>query len=341
MSYVKPIALAFTTASILFAINAGFTPLLLSLLTSYCTISEISKYFRERGTHSGRSDLIATSIVAGVTIILFALIAFSLVKLLQSEAGLAALGAMLGDVLRSISLWGPEWLVDVMPDQHAVFSQLGKVVQEHANALTHTGLAAFKSISYIIIGVIIGALIAINNVSKQNTGQIFTSAIQVEIGKFTDAFYRVVKAQFKISLLNTTLTAVFLCIILPIAGSPLPLTKTLIVITFVAGLIPILGNIISNTVIVLISIVVSYKMAALSLAYLILIHKIEYLLNAKMIGHSINAHAFEILLSLIIFEHFFGIAGLIVAPIFYAYIKEQLAELDRSYTKSHQPKPEF
>lgn len=48
--------------------------------------------------------------------------------------------------------------------------------------------------------------------------------------------------------------------------------------------------------------------------------------NAKIIGHKINANAWEILLAMLIFESIFGLSGLIAAPIFYAYLKLELKD---------------
>ena len=66
---------------------------------------------------------------------------------------------------------------------------------------------------------------------------------------------------------------------------------------------------------------ISLSVAAIALAYLVIIHKLEYFVNAKIIGTKINANAWEVLLAMLIFEAIFGLSGLIVAPIFYAYIK--------------------
>ncbi|MBL2055405.1 AI-2E family transporter, partial [Klebsiella pneumoniae] len=52
----------------------------------------------------------------------------------------------------------------------------------------------------------------------------------------------------------------------------------------------------------------------------------EYFINAKIIGHKINANAWEILLAMLIFESIFGLSGLIAAPIFYAYLKLELKD---------------
>jgi predicted PurR-regulated permease PerM len=104
----------------------------------------------------------------------------------------------------------------------------------------------------------------------------------------------------------------------------LPFTKTLILITFIAGLLPILGNLISNTVIFTVSLSQSLFVAVGSLAYLIVIHKLEYFLNARIIGSHIRARAWEMLTAMLLMEAAFGIPGLIAAPIYYAYLKDEL-----------------
>jgi predicted PurR-regulated permease PerM len=112
---------------------------------------------------------------------------------------------------------------------------------------------------------------------------------------------------------------------MPIAGSPLPFTKTMIAVTFIVGLLPIVGNLISNTVIFLIALSVSASAAIGSLIFLILIHKLEYFINARIIGTRIRARAWELLVVMLVMEAAFGIAGLVAAPIYYAYIKEELS----------------
>jgi predicted PurR-regulated permease PerM len=95
-------------------------------------------------------------------------------------------------------------------------------------------------------------------------------------------------------------------------------------ITFVAGLLPILGNLISNTIIFIVSLSQSLSLALVSLTYLVIIHKLEYFLNARIIGGHIRARAWELLIAMIALEAAFGISGLIAAPIYYAYLKDEL-----------------
>jgi predicted PurR-regulated permease PerM len=64
--------------------------------------------------------------------------------------------------------------------------------------------------------------------------------------------------------------------------------------------------------------------ALTSLVYLIIIHKLEYFLNARIIGSHIRARAWELLIAMMVMEAAFGIPGLISAPIYYAYLKDEL-----------------
>jgi predicted PurR-regulated permease PerM len=65
--------------------------------------------------------------------------------------------------------------------------------------------------------------------------------------------------------------------------------------------------------------------AIASLAFLVVIHKLEYFLNAKIVGARIRARAWELLVAMLVMESVFGIAGLVAAPIYYAYLKDELA----------------
>ena len=131
-------------------------------------------------------------------------------------------------------------------------------------------------------------------------------------------------AQIKISAVNTGLTALYLAVALPLLGVSLPLTKTMIAVTFVAGLLPVIGNLISNTVIVIVSLSHSFSTAVGSLVFLVVVHKLEYFLNARIVGQEIEASAWELLCAMLVMEAAFGLPGLVAAPIFYAYLKTEL-----------------
>ena len=117
------------------------------------------------------------------------------------------------------------------------------------------------------------------------------------------AFRSVVFAQVRISALNTALTGLYLLALVPLMDVELPLTKTMITVTFIAGLLPLIGNLISNTVIVIVSLSVSPTLAVIYLLFLIVIHKLESFVNARVMGAQIHARAWELLITMLCLSH--------------------------------------
>jgi predicted PurR-regulated permease PerM len=91
-------------------------------------------------------------------------------------------------------------------------------------------------------------------------------------------------------------------------------------------LLPVIGNLISNTAVTIAALSVSIWVAVAALGFLIVIHKLEYFLNARIIGTQIRARAWELLVTMLVMEAAFGLAGLIAAPIYYAYLKRELEQ---------------
>lgn len=87
-----------------------------------------------------------------------------------------------------------------------------------------------------------------------------------------------------------------------------------------------MGNVVSNTLIVLISLGISPQVALASYLFLAGIHKLEYLVNAHIIGGEVQARSWELLCAMIAMEAIFGIAGLVAAPVAYAWLKSELRE---------------
>jgi len=111
---------------------------------------------------------------------------------------------------------------------------------------------------------------------------------------------------------------------LPLSGVALPFVKTMVLATFVIGLVPIVGNLVTNTIIVVISLNHSVRVAVCSLLFLVVIHKLEYFVNARLVAGQIQSAAWELLIAMLLMESLFGIPGLVVAPIVYAYVKGEL-----------------
>ena len=63
-----------------------------------------------------------------------------------------------------------------------------------------------------------------------------------------------------------------------------------------------------------------------SLGFLIVVHKLEYFLNARIVGGRTNVPTWAMLASMLVLESAFGLAGLVAAPIYCAWITSELRE---------------
>lgn len=136
------------------------------------------------------------------------------------------------------------------------------------------------------------------------------------------SFELVMGAQIIISSINTVLTAIFVLII------GLPHTAVVIGVTFLCGLLPIIGNLISNTIIVFLSATMSLKLALVALLFLIAIHKLEYFLNSKIVGGWIRNPVWLTLIGLIIGQAVMGIPGMVLAPVVLNYLRVEMSKMD-------------
>jgi predicted PurR-regulated permease PerM len=157
---------------------------------------------------------------------------------------------------------------------------------------------------------------------QNNLYSICCDEVSTRFRDFYRSFATVMGAQLTISLINTGLTAIFLISV------GMPHTALLIAVTFLCGLVPIVGNLVSNTIIVFVALTVSLKLAIFALVFLILIHKLEYFLNSKIIGDRIRNPVWLTLIALIIGERLMGIPGLILAPVVLNYLRVEMLTVE-------------
>ncbi|MGE5207734.1 MAG: AI-2E family transporter [Alphaproteobacteria bacterium] len=157
---------------------------------------------------------------------------------------------------------------------------------------------------------------------KNNLYSICCEQVSRRFRDFYRSFATVMGAQITISLINTALTAIFLM------AAQMPHAPLLIATTFLCGLVPIAGNLVSNTIIVFVALTVSLKLAISALVFLIVIHKLEYLLNSKIIGDRIRNPVWLTLIALILGERLMGIPGLILAPVVLNYLRIEMLTVE-------------
>jgi predicted PurR-regulated permease PerM len=191
-----------------------------------------------------------------------------------------------------------------------------------------------RSVTTIVVFVTIGIVAAVSlflnsqldlsrNVSTpgNNLYSVLCREISARFRDFYRSFATVMGAQITISSINTILTAIF------VLGARLPNAPLLLGLTFLCGLLPIVGNLISNTIIVCVAFTLSLKTAMVALIFLIAIHKLEYFLNSKIIGDRIRNPVWLTLLALILGERLAGIPGMVLAPVVLNYLRVEMSSV--------------
>jgi predicted PurR-regulated permease PerM len=266
--------------------------------------------------------LLAAIVVGIITLAIAAGIAF-----LNTESGNPTLFfARMTPLIERARTQLPAIIVNHLPDNSAELrATLMEWLRMHAGQLQLAGKQAVRVIVQLLVGMVLGAMLAFYNARLRPAGGPLTVVLKARCANLAIAFRDVVFAQSKISAINTLFTGIFLFILLPLFGVHLPLARTLVVTTLVVGLLPVIGNLISNTLIFVVALSISLWVAVAAVAFLVVIHKLEYFLSARIIGTQIQARAWELLIAMLFIEALFGISGLIAAPIYYAYLKRELA----------------
>jgi predicted PurR-regulated permease PerM len=315
-------------AGLLLLLHLKLLPALLAGLLVYALVQGLVPVLRIPALGREGPRLLAVTLIASVVIALVILGVTALASFLrESGESIPALIERMAEIIENSRGRLPQWLLVYIPeDAEELRSALVSWLRANADIFQMAGAGLGRALAHVLIGMVIGALLSLESaVPKPGHGPL-AQAFAKRALRLSIAFRRVVLAQVWISAVNTSLTALYLVVALPLLGVELPFAKTLILITFIAGLLPILGNLISNTAIFIVSLSQSLFVALGSLAYLIVIHKLEYFLNARIVGTHIRARAWEMLLAMLVMEAAFGIAGLIAAPIYYAYMKNELRE---------------
>jgi predicted PurR-regulated permease PerM len=263
-------------------------------------------------------------VIFGVALAVYAA-ALGIWEFAKSRHGMAGLSTELSDGLERLRASMPAWADAYIPDSvDSAKIAVVDALKKYSADLSAVGKGTVRLFAHVLIGVVVGAMLAWGEFGPASSYRPLSRELLGRFSSLRLAFEQEVFSQIQISLLNTILTAAYLKILPPLAGVHLPFTNALIGFAFVAGLIPIFGNLVSNGVIVLISLGASVHAAIASLVFLALIHKLEYFANARIVGRNIQAKAWEIIIAMVAMESLFGITGVAVAPILYAYAKAEL-----------------
>lgn len=312
-------------------------PIVIAGIATYA----VSRFFYSIISKKMKGDASKISVMIVVTLSMLILCAlgaggYYAFKAGQTATSIVNLEQDFYSVIMQIKNYLPTWLSSSIPENFFdIKEQMVALAKDSTGKLLNMTTTSAKLALYILIGVILGSMVSftvlqkeaskVNNMNaspERNTP--FTQSLMDRIHLFSEVFCKVLVAQVQISTVNTILTSIYIFILLPLFSIKMPYGGTIILLTFLLGLIPILGNLIVNVIVVIISLTVSFKLAVASLFFLIVIHKLEYYINAKVVGGKLKIYVWEMLICMVILEAIFGPIGVVLAPVIYGYIKEEL-----------------
>jgi predicted PurR-regulated permease PerM len=256
-----------------------------------------------------------------------------------TRAAFRALPAIADTSIPSATAWAEQRQIELpFTDFESLRALLIGALKEEAHYLqgvAHVAGSTVTAVALSIIAIVIAGSLFLkarpgiadtDHSDKTDFYSICLNEISKRFRELYRSFAEVMGAQITISLINTVLTGIF------VLAAGLSYAPLLIAITFVCGLVPIVGNLVSNTIIVFVALTASLKLAVAALVFLVVIHKLEYFLNSKIIGERIRNPVWLTLIALIIGERLMGISGLILAPVILNYLRVESSKLEISRT---------
>lgn len=263
--------------------------------------------------------VLAGALVTILVITAFVLLTFWTIRLASSD-DLRVFLFRIEDSLEVLRQALPSAIASFVPENWAdLKTQVFSVLRSKAAALGSLGGTVAHTIVQALFAILVGALAAISTWEpyRLRSDQLFIARLLVVLE-------RVVIAQIRIAMFNTAMTALYLFVILPFFDIHLPFRGLLCMFTLLTGVLPVLGNLMANTILSLISFAISPWVAIASLSFLILIHKLEYVINARTVGSKISMNSWEILAAMLTGEALFGVRGLVTAPLLYPFFKREI-----------------
>lgn len=312
-------------ASIIIVLRFHLLPAVFAGLAVYVLTLKLARHLPKNMNHIARK--VALGVVVICVISCLTSICAAIWSFIGSSNGIGALLNTIVDTLGSLRKTLPVSVAEVLPTTiEGLRQQLVELLGDHVQKISVVGMESLKVFAHILLGMVVGGMAAVHHFTDHDKSPPLINALRTRLRMLCTAFDKVVFAQVKISGLNTTLTAVYLLLVLPLLGIHLPMATLLVLLTFAVGMLPVVGNLVSNTIIVLISLGVSPAVGVASLFFLVIIHKAEYFMNARIVGHEVQATAWELLSAMLLLEAVFGVVGLVAAPVVYAWLKAEIKE---------------
>src|SRR5947209_634008 len=234
-------------ALILYVMMVRITAAVIGGVALYLILDRLAASLSKRipGMAARTTAVILVTLVGGGVIVGIA--AFSISFLQHHVDTIPAMMQQMADILRSTRLWlggyGHQLIPDFMTDAETIKTGMVDWLKNHAGALKIAGGTFSIGLLHVVMGMLLAIVVFFRHVTHHDDTSRGPLAryLTEKVDRFAHAFSRIASAQIKVSLFNTFITALYLLTLL-LLGRTIPFMTTLIVITFIFGLIPIVGN---------------------------------------------------------------------------------------------------
>ncbi|MBI4060929.1 MAG: AI-2E family transporter [Elusimicrobia bacterium] len=297
----------------------GLGPFVLSALVAYMIMDLTERRLRDAGARARVARVSALAV--------FAIMAAALSWIFISFVRLAVvrLPDLLDTVLPRLTALSVEFGFDLPADNALELRDLLVAsAKENFSSISKTSGLLTRGFFQVAAGVFAAAMRFLTPREEDGASNLFEvlrTEFSARVRLFVRSFERVVGAQVTISTVNAILTAIFL------HAMGFPFKTFLILTAFVCGMVPIIGNVVSNIAIVTAGLIVSVQLATFGLVYLVVIHKLEYILNSRIVGGSIDTPMWMTLVGIVVGEALMGVPGVLLAPALLHYAREEMRAL--------------
>ncbi len=190
-----------------------------------------------------------------------------------------------------------------------------------AERASHYGAEVMRSaaeVGHFVIAVIIGLVLAIVYYFEQDKvramrDQLPPATVLATMMRWLEHLAEAVSLTVQLQLIVAGLNTVLTLPVLLLLG--IPHVGPLMVVIFVSGLVPVVGNLVSGTIL---SFLAFQSQGVLGVALFVgltfALHKVEsYYLNPRLTARHVKLPGFVLVLSLLAFEHLFGVPGLFMS----------------------------
>jgi predicted PurR-regulated permease PerM len=314
--YIHKLAYIILAALLIIAGWFNMAPAMIVIMLSYLALSALS-IKKKKWIGVALFFLLLSIIVSGISIF--------------SREAIIVLPQVIADSIPKILAYAKNFGINLpFSDLESLRGLFIQKISEQVSSLSNFAKLATKEFVHLMLSIIIAISIFMKNkidfggnknIGENNLYTQLTSKVASHFRTLYRSFVTVMGAQIIISAINTLLTSIF------VYSVGIPYAFLVTVITFILGLLPIVGNIISNGIIFCIAFTASPMKAFLAIGYLIAIHQLEYFLNSKIIGERIQTPMWLTLVVLIIGESILGIPGMILAPVLLHFLQVELQQV--------------